>query len=77
MMDNRDFVVEKCDEFVRYCWGLGICGELGVKFRDGMSDKDVADVLYYLFYFRKVVDDGGEFGFGELCDKLIDGGYVE
>lgn len=77
MMNNRDFVVGKCDEFVEYCRGVGVCGEFGVEFRDELSDKDVADVLYYLFYFRKVVDDGGEFGFGELCDKLIDGGYVE
>ena len=77
MMDNRDFVVEKCNEFVEYCEGLGVCGEFCVRFRDELSDKDVADVLYYLFYFRKVVDNGGEFGFEELCDKLIDGGYVE
>lgn len=77
MMDNRDFVVGKCDEFVEYCREVGVCGEFGVEFRDELSDKDVADVLYYLFYFRKVVDDGGEFGLGDLCDKLIDGGYVE
>ena len=77
MMNNRDFVVGKCNEFVEYCEELGVCGEFVVRFKDELSDKDVADVLYYLFYFRKLVDSGGEFGFEELCNKLIDGGYVE
>ena len=77
MMNNRDFVVGKCNEFVEYCEELGVCGEFCVRFRDDLSNKDVADVLYYLFYFRKLVDSGGEFELGMLWDKMIDGGYVE